>query len=511
MAVVLILLAGRPAEAELRLAGIFGDHMVLQRDRAIPVWGWADAGARVTVSLSGRTTTAVAGDDGRWRAALPALPAGGPFTLAATATPVAGSVSAVTCTNVLLGDVWVCSGQSNMEWPVGQCRNAAEARQEARFPQIRHIAIPTHSPASLREDRYNLAVHPQDDMPPAKWVVCSPDTVGEFTAVGYFFGRELHKAVGVPIGLINASWSGTRIEPWTPAEGFAATPELAEIQRQVQDADPIYRSAVTKAVSAIEQWLPSARQAVSSGRLPAAPPAWPIHALDSPKAPTSIYNAMIHPLLPYAIRGAVWDQGESNRGDTQYLAKMKALIGGWRAAWGQGDFPFYYVMLAPGGHGGQDPIVWEGQRLALAIPRTGMAVTADIGGDLHPANKEDVGKRLALWALAQEYSRTNLVYMGPLYKAMRVDGDRVRLEFDHVGGGLASRDGQPLTWFTIAGTNRSFTAATAVMDGDTVLVSSPRVKAPVAVRFAWSGETGVKPNLMNKEGLPAAPFRTDCW
>jgi sialate O-acetylesterase len=268
-------------------------------------------------------------------------------------------------------------------------------------------------------------------------------------------------------------------------------------------------------------WLPGAEKAVAEGKSVTAPPTWPKHQLDDMGQPTGIYNAMIHPLVPFAIRGAIWYQGESNAAEGMaYCDKMKALIGGWRTVWGQGDFPFYYVQIAPlDGQAGlykvyaddQLPRLWEAQTAAMALPNTGMAVTNDIGdlADIHPKNKQDVGKRLALWALAKTYGRAGLVCSGPLYKSMAVEGDQIRVRFDYVGGGLASRDGKPLTWFTIAGEDHKFVDAQAIIDGDTVVVRSDQVPKPVAVRFAWS--MTAQPNFMNKDGLPASAFRTDRW
>jgi len=244
-------------------------------------------------------------------------------------------------------------------------------------------------------------------------------------------------------------------------------------------------------------------------------PAWPKHLLEDNGQPSSIYNGMIHALVPFAIRGAIWYQGESNNPDGMlYFEKMKALIGGWRQVWNEGDFPFYYVQIAPLDalyENDRLPRLWEAQLAALTIPNTGMVVTTDIGDlkDIHPKNKQDVGKRLALWALAKTYGRDNLVCSGPLYKSMAVEDDKIRVRFDYVGGGLASRDGRPLNWFEIAGDDRKFVKAEATIDGDSVVVRSATVSRPVAVRFGWN--RAAEPNLMNKEGLPASPFRTDKW
>ena len=290
----------------------------------------------------------------------------------------------------------------------------------------------------------------------------------------------MQQQLDVPVGLIGSNWGGTRIEPWTPPVGFQQVPALKEI------ADNLDKFPAKNADGKINH-----------------------------QSPLALYNGMIAPLVPYGIRGALWYQGESNNGEAMlYFEKKKALIAGWRSIWNKPDLPFYFVQLAPFRYGG-DPKnlagIWEAQTATLSIPNTGMAVTVDISNltDIHPKNKQDVGKRLALWALAQLYGKSDLVYSGPLYKSMAVEGNKIRLSFDHVGGGLVSRDGKPLNWFTIAGEDKNFVEAKAVIDGDSVVVSADSVANPVAVRFGWTQEA--EPNLSNKAGLPASPFRTDKW
>ncbi|MCY2929361.1 MAG: 9-O-acetylesterase, partial [Planctomycetota bacterium] len=323
---------------------------------------------------------------------------------------------------------------------------------------------------------------PGDDVN-ARWVECSPQTVKDFSAALYYFGRNLQEELKTPVGLIATSWGGTFIEPWIPLGALESQAELKPLAEQAKA-------------------LPSQ--------------AGPGHPLSN-QAPTVLYNAMIHPLVPLAIRGAIWYQGESNvmQGDGPlYEKKMIALIGGWRKAWGQGEFPFLFVQLAPfaGYREGELPKVWQAQVESLKIPNTGMAVITDVTGnvnDIHPQDKQSVGKRLALWALAKTYGRKDLVYSGPLYKAMTVEGDKVVLSFDHVGEGLKSRDGKDLTEFQIAGENRKFVPAKAVIQGNKVVVSVDGVPKPAAVRFGWTKTAN--PNLCNSAGLPASPFRTDNW
>ncbi|MGM0485668.1 MAG: sialate O-acetylesterase [Planctomycetota bacterium] len=465
--VALVLVAApRMAWAEIKLPSIFSDNMVLQREKPVPVWGWDDPSTEVTVVLDDDKTTATADEDGRWLVKLPAQEAGGPVSVTIKGT------SEVTLKNVLIGEVWLCSGQSNMEWPVARVKNAEQEIAAADHPRLRHIKIP-HVPAD----------EPQRDVPSKGWEVCAPETVPGFTAVGYFFGRHLQKKLDVPIGLIGSNWGGTRIEPWTPPTGFKQVPALKDFADKLDEFP-----------------------AVKDGKV-------------NHQSPLALYNGMIHPLVPYAIRGAIWYQGESNNGEGMlYHQKMKALIAGWRSVWADKDMPFYYVQLAPFNYARNDkgdptalPGIWEAQLATLEVPHTGMAVTVDIGNtsDIHPRNKQDVGKRLGLWALAKTYGHEDLVYSGPLYKSMEVVDGKIRVEFDHVDGGLVSRDGKPLTHFKIAGEDEEFVDAKAKIDGDTVLVSAEGVDKPVAVRYGWHEEA--EPNLANKAGLPALPFRTDNW
>lgn len=456
-----IAVAASAAQAAVKLPSIIGDNMVLQRDQAVPIWGWDEPGTEVTVTLGDATAKAKANDDGKWMVELPAMKAGGPHTMT-----VAGTDS-VKVTDILVGEVWLCSGQSNMEWTVSRSLNPEEERQAANYPKIRHIKIP-HVPAA----------EPQQDVASSGWQVCSPDTVSSFTAVGYYFGRKLHKELDCPIGLIGSNWGGTRIEPWTPPVGFQKVPALKSIADKLDE-------------------FPAK---AANGNI--------VH-----QSPLALYNGMISPLVPYAIRGAIWYQGESNNGEGMlYHEKMKALIAGWRALWNDEDMPFYFVQLAPFRYGNRDPHalpgIWEAQSATLSVPHTGMAVTTDIGNtrDIHPKNKQEVGRRLALWALAKNYGHDDLVYSGPLYKSHKVEGDKIRISFDHVGDGLAARDGKPLTHFQIAGPDNDFVDAKATIDGDTVVVSADSVDQPTAVRFGWDQEA--EPNLSNKNGLPASPFRT---
>ena len=494
---LLVVLLAIPLSADVRLPHVIGSHMVLQRDMPLPIWGWADAGEEVTVKIADRRATTTADDQGRWKVRLKPLPAGGPFDMT-----VAGK-NTITLTDILIGEVWVGSGQSNMQLSVRRAAFPQRETAAADYPKIRLFEVP-RKPAGK----------PVDDVD-AQWRVCSPAAVSGFSAVAYYFGRKLHKELDVPVGLIESAWGGTRIEPWTSQAGFAGVPGFDDVLERIAEAESIYAEAVAQTLPRYEAWLTEVRKAFDAGKSVSKPPAWPVHPLASQKQPTGLYNAMIHPLVPFAIRGAIWYQGEASCGDgAKYAEMMKALIGGWRGVWGEGDFPFYFVQIAPYSKlYGKDqlPILWEAQTAAMAIPNTGMIVTTDIGNvdDIHPNNKQDVGRRLALWALAKTYGRDNLVCSGPLYKSMTVESHKVRLSFDYVGGGLTSRNDGPLNWFEIAGEDRKFVPARGTIDGETVVVSSDKVAAPVAVRFGW--DNAAEPNLMNKEGLPASPFRTDRW
>lgn len=452
------------ANADVTLPSIFAPGMVLQRDKAAPVWGKAEPGENVIVSFAGQSKSTTAGADGRWQVALDPLPA----SAEPRALTVKGN-NTIELGNVLVGEVWLGSGQSNMQWSVAASMNAQEEIAAANYPNIRLFSVPLVTAA---EPQFTVN---------ATWAECKPETVKDFSAVLYYMGRTLHKDLNVPVGLIGTSWGGTRIEPWTPIEGF----EQVESQKEL------------------------------AAKLKAEPNA----PVKNNQQPTVLYNSMIHPLIPYAIRGAVWYQGESNNGEGMlYLDKKKALVGGWRKLWNQGDFPFYFVQLAPFNYGNKPAEearqvtslaeIWEAQAAAVKeIPHTGMAVINDIGDlkDIHPVNKQEVGRRLALIALAKDYGKQDVEYSGPVFREQIVEGSKIRLKFDHARG-LKSRDGKPLDWFEIAGEDGNYVPAEAVIDGEDVLVSSPRVERPASVRFAWSQMA--EPNLANAAGLPASAFRT---
>jgi len=506
--VTLALVAGdgftQAARAEVRLPRVFSSHMVLQQEKPLAVWGWAQPNETVKVQLAANSQQVKANERGEWKATLPALKAGGPYTMT-----VSGS-STVQFEDVMIGEVWLCSGQSNMEMGVGVSKAAKEEVAAANHPGIRLLKVTK-----------SWKPEPQDDIE-GTWKPCTPQTIAEggwggFSACAYYFGRELHKKLGVTVGLIDSSWGGTRIESWTPPEGFAVVPALERDYELVQLSDrrtARYRQRLEQFLQETERWLAVARQALTERKIVPTMPTYPAE-LQAPhhlQQATALYNGMIHPLHPFALRGAIWYQGESNRAEGMlYAERMKALIGGWRQVWGEGEFPFYYVQIAPYNYNENPEIVgefWEAQSAAQVVPNTAMAVVNDIGDlkDIHPANKQEVGRRLALLALARTYGHDKLVCSGPAFKSMTIEGDRLRLSFDHIGGGLASRDGKPLNWFEVIDAEEGgFVKADARIDGTTVVLSAPDVKHPVAMRFAWS--MLAEPNLMNAEGLPASAFR----
>ena len=446
--------------ADTKIPSILGSHMVLQRNAPITLWGWDDSGQKVTVSLGNDSASVTTNEQGQWKVELKPLKAGGPYKI-----EIQGS-SSITLEDILIGEVWLCSGQSNMEWTVRASLNPEEEASNGNHPQIRHIKFP-HRPSAK----------PEDDIPSDGWKAATPQTVPNFTAVGYFFGRKLQAELDVPVGLIGSNWGGTRIEPWTPPVGFKSVTALKDISDNLANF-PV----------------------VNNGRV-------------NHQTPLALYNGMIHNFRHLNFRGAIWYQGESNRGDGMlYHEKMKALIQGWRSVFNNADMPFYFVQLAPFRYGGSEmalPEIWEAQTATLSLPYTGMAVTTDISNlnDIHPKNKQDVGKRLALWALAKTYGQEDLVYSGPLYKSHKVNGATIEISFDHANGGLASSDDKPLTHFQVAGEDGEFKPAVATIKGAKLIVASDGVAKPVYVRFGW--HQLAEPNLVNASGLPASPFRTD--
>lgn len=468
------ILPSAAASTELMMPKIFGDHMVLQSDQPAPVWGWGKPGETVTVSFAGQTKTVTAGKDGYWLVRLDPLA----VSIEPRELTVVGAKT-LKFVDVLVGEVWFCSGQSNMEKPLGDQRgqkpilNFERELAAAKFPQLRLLKV-----------KISRDSKPARDIRGGAWVQCGPDTLDKvkFSAAGYFFGRKIHLDAKVPVGMIDASMGGSRIELWIPPEGFEAMPSLHEFAKVCrQPGAKVHGSTLSNS-----------------------------------------YNGMVCPITPFAIRGILWYQGESNiyAGDKEiYRDKMTTLINSWRKAWKR-ELPFYYVQIAPllyhvtRSHyvvsPEATPQFWEAQEACLNLPRTGMVVTTDLVDDLndiHPRNKKPVGERLALLALAKDYGQKDTVFSGPVFSKMVVKGDKAIIHFDHLGGGLMCKGNRPLNWFVIGGPNGELFPGIAMIEGETVIITSPKVKHPTIVRFAW--DEAARPNFFNKAGLPAMPFRTD--
>ncbi len=480
--------------AELRPHALFSHGAVLQQGKALPIWGWADPGSTITVSFRGRTLSATTSPAGKWSVSLPSQKPGGPDEL------VLGDGSqTLTLTNILVGEVWVCSGQSNMEWPMTRSESPQVAIETSAHDRIRLFTVP-----KLK------AAEPIDEVR-AQWELCGPESVARFSAVAYYFGRDLQAARGVPVGLVHTSWGGSPAEVWIREEVMAANPEF---KRDILDPYPERKRAFDKALA---DWERETAELRAQGKEQTRGRPW------ADWRPAELFNGMIHPLLPYPIAGAIWYQGESNAGRAdQYARLFPTLIQNWRAEWNQGDFPFLAVQLAPWDKNRKRSLSeitaqpgesdWaelrESQWIATRVlPKVGMAVITDVGDkdDIHPVKKEPVGARLALLARCVAY-RERIPCSGPMFKSMSVSRGRATISFDHTHGGLIARGG-PLSGFQICGTNREWVWADAEIRGRRVVVSNPSVPEPIAVRYGWADFPVV--NLFNKAGLPASPFRTD--
>jgi sialate O-acetylesterase len=624
------------ANAAVRLPKIISDNMVLQRNKNVTLWGWADAGEKISVLFNQQSKSTKADKQGKWFVTLSAEVAGGPYQLT-----IQGK-NTITLSNIMVGEVWVCSGQSNMEWPVAASNHPEEEIKNANYPLIRHFTVAKH-----------VATEPQQDIKDGQWEVCSPQTVADFTAVGYFFAREIHQKLNVPVGLIHTSWGGTHSETWTSRKAFEQSAEFKEMistmptidlpvlakQRQQSLEKKMLALGITLPATGVENWK-SAKYYDDAWRTMALPNRWEEQGLDgfdgnvwfrktividavdagkqatielgeiddsddtyvngilvgSMKArynekrkyvipegvlktgtnsvavrvedfggggglwgnandmklttfssksidlagnwryniesalktegvnpndyPTLLFNAMLYPVTGYTIAGCLWYQGESNAGRAyQYRQAFPLLIQDWRNHFKQGDVPFYFVQLASfnaAKRTSETGSTWaelrEAQTMALKLPNTGMAVTTDIGDatDIHPRNKQDVGKRLAALALKRSYNQAG-VDSGPMFSSMKVEGNRIRIQFSETGSGLVAKDKYGyVRGFEIAGHNQKFHYAQAFIEGNEVIVLAESVSAPVAVRYAWA-DNPEDANLFNREGFPASPFRTDTW
>jgi sialate O-acetylesterase len=494
---LIILTATASLLANVKPSPLFGDHMVLQGGMAVPVWGVADAGEKVTVTFNNQKLSAIASADGKWMVRLKNLKPGGPFQMT-----IAGN-NTITISDVLVGEVWLGSGQSNMAFTVSKkaARYAGlvdEEREiaEAKYPQVRMFTA-----------KMATAYEPQTEFQ-GEWQICNPENVPGFSAVGYLFSRDLHRELKRPVGFLTIAFGASTAEAWIRRETIAADPKLKPMLDGFDAAVQFFKTKPNAPYSE----APKPPQTINAPVRPT-PDRQRDPARDQHN-PTVLFNAMINPAIPYAIRGVLWYQGESivggKEGVALYPYVMETLIKDWRKLWGEGDLPFYEVQLPALKNISNNPLIREGQAQVLSIPKAGMAVTIDIGdpSDVHPHNKAPLGERLTKIALAKVYGRKT-EYYGPVFQSMKVSGSQIRLKFSHLGGGLVAKDG-PLKWFAIAGADHKFAAADARIEGGAVVVSSALVSAPVAVRYAWDNyPEGC--NLFNAAGLPAAPFRTDRW
>jgi len=533
----LTLFAVRPSMADVKVPSIFGDHMVLQQDASLPVWGDADAGEKVTVTVGADTDSAMAGSDGKWRVTLKPL--------GATSTPLTMTVAGkntLTFSDVLVGEVWIGAGQSNMGLSLGQSRDAATDIPQANDPQLRffHASGPQ-------------GLVPSNSFTIGKWVLTTPMTAPGYSAVAYYFGKGLRTKLNRPVAIIQNAVGGTVAESWTPLDALKSNPALQSYVDTYNEALAAFpglnadyqarfdawhktridwENEVGKTYDPlVKAWKAEAAKDQDAGQKPPpqpqpsrpAPPP-PLQPWGGQNKPTVLYNANVAPVIPYAIRGVIWYQGESNAGDwSKYHTLLATMITGWRDHWGQGNFPFIIVQLPRYSGGGYWPQIREAQAQTLSLPDTAMATTIDVGdpNNLHPVDKSDVGQRLSLVARHMVYGEKDLVWTGPIYNSMTVQGSTIRLRFTQTGSGLVigsspwvppHSEAIPTTsllGFTIADNQKHWFPADAKIEGDTVVLSSDKVTTPTAVRYAW--EKSPVCNLYNKEGLPAAPFRTDDW
>ncbi len=498
LSALVLSLAAVSLRAEVRLPAVISNHMVLQRDAVVPIWGWADPGENVTVAFAGQTRTAVAAADGAWRVKLDPLRA-----TDTSATLTITGKNKIVIEDVIVGEVWLGSGQSNMAMTVARSLNPEAEAAAANFPRIRFFKEASASAST-----------PQT-IGKGEWVLCSPQTVPASSAVLYFFGRELHQRLGVPVGLINSSVGGTPIEAWIAPEAQRAQPELKPFfdTAKAEAAATATPAAREKYEADLAAWEAAQKDTKAAKKKAGKKPQDPVAVAARRGDVGGLFNGKIAPLIPYAVRGLLWYQGEANSTPAKapfYAAQMKLLVTDWRARWGA-QLPFAWAQLPNFTGAGRDwPRLREAQIDALALPRTGMGINLDIGeaADIHPRNKQEAGRRLALWALGEVYAEKVPATSGPLPAGHEARGAEIVLRFTHANGGLVAKDGA-LGGFEIAGADRKWHPAKATIAGDTVIVSSGDVPKPVAARYAW--ENNPAASLFNGAGLPATPFRTERW
>lgn len=487
-----IVLFATNVRADVKLPNIFGDHMVLQQGQKNKVWGKAEANEGVTVSINNQTQRATAGADGNWHVFLEPIPVGGPYEL------IVKGKNEIKITDVLVGEVWICSGQSNMQWSVNASNDPDLEKLAAKYPKIRMINFPN---VGLQEPKWSHDGY--------QWKVCTPENVGNFSAVGYFFARQLNQTLDVPVGMINNAWGGSACEAWVRPEVLAADPKFKPLLDRWAATVPKAEARIAELTAKGNDLTENEKKELQGQK----------NTLYGNQRPSNIYHGVLSSHIGYGIKGAIWYQGESNAGRAyQYRDLFPLMIKNWRDDWGQGDFPFYWVQLADflAEKPAPDNSAWaelrEAQTMTMTrLPNTGEAVIIDIGEgkDIHPKNKVDVGRRLARWALAKDYG-VSIAYHSPQYKSFKKDGNKIILSFDYVDGGWRPFDVAEPRGFTIAGEDKLFVFATAkILPDGTIEVSSSQVSDPVSVRYGWADNPVV--NLYNGAGLPLTPFRTDDW
>ncbi|OOV17470.1 sialate O-acetylesterase [Flavobacterium sp. LM4] len=481
--------------AQVKLPALVSENMVLQQNAKVNLWGWASPNEKINIQLGWQNSSieTIANSTGNWKVTVE-TPQGSEKEYSI----IINASNKITLNNILIGEVWICSGQSNMYFPVGKeegtwktgVKNYEEEIVKSNYPNIRLFTVLT-----------NASAKPLDDVT-GRWESCSPETIKTFSAVAYFYGRELYQKLKIPIGLISTSWGGTKAEAWTSQNVLEENPDFLTILEEDAKNEKGYQEK-------LEMYYLNLRNEKQANNNASKT------ELKKPKKEANktsyvLYNAMLHPLINYTMKGVIWYQGESNSGKAKlYQTLFPAMVKSWRDDWKQGDFPFYYVQITP--HKGQTPEIREAQLLSLQkISNSGMAVTTDVGdtNNIHPIDKQTVGHRLALIALAKTYNEDKLVYSGPIYNHMKIKKDKIQLFFDYADSGFKKTTGD-LKEFEIAGDDKTYYPAVAKIDGKTIIVSSEKVKNPKAVRFAWKALPD--PNLFNAENLPASPFRTDNW